>query len=93
MSIKPKVLYVVHGHPSLFPGGSETHALELYQAMRAAGECEPLLLARAAFDVRDSVPGDSHRAGFSGEYPGVVRPQLDWTTDVASLPADLALHV
>jgi lipopolysaccharide transport system ATP-binding protein len=45
-----------------------------------------------AFDVKDNVLGDAFRAGYSGEYPGVLRPQLDWTTDVASIPSDLVLH-
>jgi lipopolysaccharide transport system ATP-binding protein len=45
-----------------------------------------------AFDVKDSAIGDPFRAGYTGEYPGVIRPQLDWTTDIASVPSDLALH-
>jgi glycosyltransferase involved in cell wall biosynthesis len=55
-----KVLYVLHNHPSLRPGGSESYALELYEAMRADGEFEPLLLARVGPDVattRSSHPG------------------------------------
>jgi glycosyltransferase involved in cell wall biosynthesis len=43
---KQKVLYVVHNHPSLFPGGAETYALELYEAMRSSSVFEPLLVAR-----------------------------------------------
>jgi glycosyltransferase involved in cell wall biosynthesis len=45
----PKVLFVCHNHPSIRPGGVETYALELCSGMRAAGDFEPLLLAR----VRD----------------------------------------
>lgn len=44
-----------------------------------------------AFDVRNPMPSDSHRAGYTGEYPGMVRPQLDWTTDMASLPSSAAV--
>jgi lipopolysaccharide transport system ATP-binding protein len=45
-----------------------------------------------SFDVRDNVPGDTVRAGYTGDYPGLVRPLLEWTTATASLPADVALH-
>ena len=41
-----KVLYIVHNHPSVRPGGAEMYALELYKGMRDANEFEPLLLAR-----------------------------------------------
>lgn len=43
---KPRVLYVCHNHPCVVPGGAETYALELYEAMREAGRFEPILLAR-----------------------------------------------
>jgi glycosyltransferase involved in cell wall biosynthesis len=42
----PKVLYVVHNHPAVMPGGAETYALELYGAMRDSGRYDPILLAR-----------------------------------------------
>jgi glycosyltransferase involved in cell wall biosynthesis len=45
--MKRKVLYVSHNHPAVRPGGAETYALELYQAMRESGRFEPTLLARA----------------------------------------------
>jgi glycosyltransferase involved in cell wall biosynthesis len=38
-------LYICHNHPAIRPGGVETYTLELYEAMRAAGAFEPLLLA------------------------------------------------
>ena len=43
---KPKVLYIVHNHPSVRPGGAEGYALELYEAMRDGGDFEPILLAK-----------------------------------------------
>jgi glycosyltransferase involved in cell wall biosynthesis len=43
---KKKVLYVLHNHPSLFPGGAETYALELYDAMTTSEELEPRLISR-----------------------------------------------
>jgi glycosyltransferase involved in cell wall biosynthesis len=43
---KPRILYVVHNHPSVRPGGAEAYAFELYEAMRTSGEFEPILLAK-----------------------------------------------
>ena len=44
---KRKVLYVSHNHPSVRPGGAEAYALELYEAMRASEEFEPIFVARS----------------------------------------------
>lgn len=41
-----KVLFISHGHPEIRPGGTEVHALELYEAMRASPDFEPTLLCR-----------------------------------------------
>lgn len=46
-----KVLYVVHNHPTLHPGGAEAYALELYEAMRETPGVEPVLLARIGSNV------------------------------------------
>ncbi len=46
-----RVLYVAHNHPTLHPGGAEAYALELYEAMRANPEVEPVLLARIGSNV------------------------------------------
>ncbi|MBV8715830.1 MAG: ABC transporter ATP-binding protein [Chloroflexi bacterium] len=46
-----------------------------------------------AFDVKNSVLADSHLTANSRDYPGLVRPNLTWTTDVATLPTDLAIAV
>jgi lipopolysaccharide transport system ATP-binding protein len=44
------------------------------------------------FEVRHSVAIDPHRALFNGDYPGVLRPQLRWTTECEVAPEwDLAL--
>ena len=43
---KLKILYVLHNHPSVRPGGAEGYALELYDTMRASEDFEPLVLAR-----------------------------------------------
>ncbi len=44
-----------------------------------------------AFEVKNRIPGDLSLDSFSGDYLGMVRPVLDWTTDVASLPSDAAI--
>jgi glycosyltransferase involved in cell wall biosynthesis len=49
-SKKRKVLYVVHGHPAVLPGGAETYAMELFESMRASSEFEPIFLARVPPD-------------------------------------------
>jgi glycosyltransferase involved in cell wall biosynthesis len=46
-----RVLYVAHNHPTLHPGGAEAYALELYEAMRARPDVEPVLLARIGSNV------------------------------------------
>jgi glycosyltransferase involved in cell wall biosynthesis len=50
---KTKVLYVLHNHPTLFPGGAEQCALELFETLRGSDEIEPILLARIS---RTSLP-------------------------------------
>jgi lipopolysaccharide transport system ATP-binding protein len=39
-----------------------------------------LVQAIVAFEVIDNFDGDGVRGDFLGEYPGVVRPMVDWTT-------------
>jgi lipopolysaccharide transport system ATP-binding protein len=34
-----------------------------------------------AFQIVDSMDGDSARGDYAGTYPGIVRPMLDWTTE------------
>src|SRR4051794_34135727 len=45
---KKKILYVLHNHPSVRPGGAEAYSLELFDALRGSDEFEPLLAARVA---------------------------------------------
>jgi len=42
-----RVLYVSHNHPSVFPGGAEAYALELYEAMRDDSCFDAVMLAKA----------------------------------------------
>jgi glycosyltransferase involved in cell wall biosynthesis len=46
--LKKKVLYVLHNHPSVRPGGAEAYSLELFDAMRRSDAFDPLLVARVA---------------------------------------------
>jgi glycosyltransferase involved in cell wall biosynthesis len=41
-----KVLFVLHNHPSVQPGGSEAYTLNVYETLRRSGEFEPLVVAR-----------------------------------------------
>lgn len=41
-----KVLFMLHNHPTVRPGGGEMYALELYGALRDSDQFEPLLVAR-----------------------------------------------
>ena len=52
---KRRVLYVVHNHPRVRPGGAEAYALELYGAMRSSEEFEPIFLARTGPPMSTSV--------------------------------------
>ena len=46
-----------------------------------------------AFQVIDSLDGDSMRGDFGGAVPGVVRPRLDWLTNLQEkIPAEAALR-
>jgi glycosyltransferase involved in cell wall biosynthesis len=43
-----RVLFVLHNHPAVQPGGTEAYTLNLYAALRDSPDWEPLLVARAA---------------------------------------------
>jgi glycosyltransferase involved in cell wall biosynthesis len=44
---KPKVLYAVHNHPAIRPGGCEAYALELYEAIRAGDDFDAVFVSRS----------------------------------------------
>ncbi|HEX8770092.1 MAG TPA: glycosyltransferase, partial [Acidimicrobiales bacterium] len=48
------VLYVMHNHPSVMPGGAETYGLELHEAMKASDRYRPVVLARTGPPVSRS---------------------------------------
>lgn len=43
---KKRLLYICHNHPSIWPGGAEIYAMEVYEAMRSSDEFEPFFIAR-----------------------------------------------
>ena len=47
-----------------------------------------LVQGPVAFEVVDSFDGDSARGDYMGDYPGVVRPIVEWSTDVSSRRLD-----
>src|SRR5205823_4333394 len=67
---KRRVLYVVHNHPRLRPGGAEAYALELYEAMRErSSEFEPIFLAAARPPVEGVPPRrDTVFAPVNGDF-------------------------
>jgi glycosyltransferase involved in cell wall biosynthesis len=42
---KTKVLFVLHNHPTVRPGGAEMYAIELYEALKSSPHIEPMLVA------------------------------------------------
>ena len=67
---KTRVLYVLHNHPTLFPGGAEQYALELFETLRESNEIEPLLVSRIS---RVSIP--------QGNRPGTPFQTVDGEPD------------
>ena len=65
-----RVLYVSHSHPMFRPGGAEQYAFDLYRAMSATPDFEPLLLARAG-------PPATRAAGVSHQGPPLAAANGD----------------
>jgi glycosyltransferase involved in cell wall biosynthesis len=63
-----RVLYVLHNHPGVSPGGAETYAMDVYRALRRSQDLEPLLLARVDPE-RYGVPegAETRFAAFEGD--------------------------
>ncbi|WP_029008266.1 glycosyltransferase family 4 protein [Azospirillum halopraeferens] len=56
---KPRVLYIVHNHPALHPGGTEIVSRDLFREMRDSGRMEALYLACTNGLHRERKPGTS----------------------------------
>jgi lipopolysaccharide transport system ATP-binding protein len=57
-----------------------------FTVLVALSEMSPVVVHFAlsevvAFQVIDSLDGDSMRGNYGGPIPGIIRPALDWTTD------------
>jgi glycosyltransferase involved in cell wall biosynthesis len=63
---KLKVLFIVHNHPSMYPGGTEAYALDVYREMGTREEIEPVLLARIG--PTPSMHAQSHPATPFGRF-------------------------
>jgi glycosyltransferase involved in cell wall biosynthesis len=74
-----KVLYVMHGHPAIRPGGAEGYALELYEAMKGSDLFEPHLLARSGPPQTTDAIRDDTRLSLVGNDPN----QLLFLTDAS----------
>ncbi len=59
---KLRVLYIVHGHPSIRAGGAEQVAFELFEGMKKSDLVDPFLLARNGEQSLPPVPGALFRS-------------------------------
>jgi glycosyltransferase involved in cell wall biosynthesis len=87
---KKTVLFFVHGHPAVQPGGAEQYGYELYQALGRSDEFEPVLVARVG--PRAGAAGDPHpgtRLCGVGGGPGQV---LVYTGEEEWEPLNLSLR-
>jgi glycosyltransferase involved in cell wall biosynthesis len=55
---RKKVLFLVHNHPAVRPGGAEAYALELYRAMSTSNDFDAVFMSRSGPPV--SVTGPHH---------------------------------
>ena len=53
---RKRILYVAHNHPGVRPGGAEAYALELYAAMKASPDFEPVFLAIGGPPMANTMP-------------------------------------
>ena len=88
---KTKVLYVMHNHPAVYPGGAEAYAYELYEALRESDQIEPLLVARIGSGPamkREPHPGAPFSA-VTPDDPNQFFLYTDWEP-LRLVPDDLA---
>jgi glycosyltransferase involved in cell wall biosynthesis len=76
---KLKVLFICHNHPSLYPGGAEGYALEIYDEMKNSGEVDPIFLARV---------GNTASSGFVS-HPGTPFSVLEADTHQYSMQSEI----
>ena len=84
---RPKVLYVLHNHPAVRPGGAEAYGLELYEGMRKYGDFEPIILARTG------TPMSTFERSHEGTpFAAVNRDPAQYFVYTEQLAVRLALH-
>ena len=67
-----RVLYVCHNHSAQRPGGAEIYAMELYEAVGAAGQFEPIMVAKTGPPVAAGNPRhQGTRFALIGEDPSI----------------------
>jgi glycosyltransferase involved in cell wall biosynthesis len=74
-----RVLYVLHNHPTVRPGGAEAYAVELYEAMRRSGQYDSVMVARVGRS--GSVEAAEHPGtpfSMIGQDPGQYYIYTDW---------------
>jgi glycosyltransferase involved in cell wall biosynthesis len=91
------ILYIVHNHPSVRPGGAEGYALELYEGMRATNEFHPVLLAKTGPPVSNTsqihggVPF-GHVNGDPNQYFLYTNNGFDWFYGVLKNKEIITFH-
>lgn len=94
-----RVLYVCHNHPAIRPGGAETYALELYEAMRDRGPYVPTLLARSGrpYSATDGPTGIAPLDGVGGDPDQyLLNTELggwDWFLGISRDKALVTVHL
>jgi glycosyltransferase involved in cell wall biosynthesis len=78
---RPKILQISLFHPELVRGGSQQVAYELFQGLRARGDCDVVLLASVNRDHPALYKSGAHITGFDGrpdEYVFLSRDYDYW---------------
>lgn len=65
-----KVLYICHDHPDESPGGAQIVAYQLYEAIRDAGDFEPVMVSRVRPSA-DTIGHDAARFALAGRDPNI----------------------
>jgi glycosyltransferase involved in cell wall biosynthesis len=94
---RKKVLYVVHTHPAIRPGGAESYALQLYDGMQSSEEFEPIVLARSGPPQTTAYDHARSPVTLVGDDPGQFLFETDagdyeWFFSAYSNKAPLTRH-
>ena len=79
MTRRKKILFISHNHPAFRPGGAESFAMDLHEALEKAGEFEPIFLARMENAERSpALRGRTPIASLDGR-PGQYFLYTEWS--------------